>query len=203
MFATRRFRRIASYTSIAASLILLPGCDALAELGLDANVLNEDEAEEVMMAAFNAVSQALSSAFKPNGPGDLLATGNVSDPFSTSAPCPSGGRVTISGNVSDNINNAGNGNASVTIQARLDSCRVDTSSRPLTVGGSYNASSSWTYSNFNIVGNMTTRLSGSFTWSGGGGSGSCPFDFTSTVNLNTYRTSMSGSSCGRPFSYSD
>ena len=189
-------RKPALWLLVAVSL---SGCDALAELGLDPNVLTDEEAEEVVAAAFEAVSLALANA-RFNQVGDLQVNGV---PISSTATCDAGGRINLTGDVSDNVDSRGNGSFSVTLRASLLSCGVSTSSRDLVLSGGYTASTTWSMRSFNMSGDMVTRLAGNVSWSGGSGSGSCPFSMTYTVNASTQRLTASGSSCGKSISFSD
>lgn len=164
------------------------------------NQLSEAEVEEVMQAAFEALTVAMGSSFRPMGPGmDRIAS---AIPIEATGECPLGGGVDVSGDINDNINDEGTGKMEMNMTVSWLDCVVQTSKRKLTLGGGYDVDAEFNYDQWEVVGDARFEIDGSFTWKGPGANGTCPFKALYLYDESAQKITVSGNTCGRTISFS-
>jgi hypothetical protein len=116
-------------------------------------------------------------------------------PVSSSAPCPGGGTIAVSGNFDFTLNN-GSGSDSTTLTITPTNCSVDN----VTINGNPNVMLATTlnFQNNTIQFPVTLMENGGITF-GPNPSGSCSINVTATVNSLTSCT-ISGTVCGQSVS---
>lgn len=190
-------KRIHNFLVVGALLGGLVACsgDSPSE---PASQLSQQEVEEVMQAAFEAVAVAMGGSMRVMPGMDRIAA----VPINMTGPCPLGGSVGIDGDITDNVNQHGTGKVQIEMAVSWLDCVVQTSARKLQLKGGYNVDAEFNYLEWETVGDIRFEMNGNFTWKGSGKTGSCPFQVLFLYDDDAGKVSVNGNSCGRTINFS-
>lgn len=129
--------------------------------------------------------------------GELPPTLFNTESFSETVACQLGGNITLAGTVTSLISDQGTGTFGMQLAYSPNGCGVNTSQGPFIMNGNPNLSigANYTVSQWNIQ-TMTMEMTGGFSWTGGGQSGSCSVNVSYNFNYATSNLQMSGHMCG-------
>jgi hypothetical protein len=160
--------------------------------------------QQEALAIFGELMAAISLAMAGGGaaagdvaPGVVPAATVNPTSISQSAACSGGGTITITGTVSDNINDSGTGTTTFNWRQKPTGCRVTTPSGQYTVDGDPDLSGDFkmSFSNWSPVGETTYTMKGGYRFAGSA-DGRCAVDVTYSLNTSTYQGRIRGSMCG-------
>jgi hypothetical protein len=190
-------RKVARLFALVAGLALFAAaCGSDNGTGTNSgDPLTAQEALDVFTQLNLAISQALGGITAPPA-----SPGAAMEPIpEVSANCPGGGSVTVSGDVTSNIDQQTlEGNITFDFTESISNCVVTSAGKSFTVNGDPNISIA---GDFDISQNPvsitgTYDLSGGFRYEGDGRTGSCAMN----VSVNFSNLSVSGSVCGNSIS---
>lgn len=117
--------------------------------------------------------------------------------FSETVACELGGNITLNGSTTSLINDQGTGTFAMQLAYTPTGCGVTSSQGPFTLNGnpSLSAGANYTVSQWNIQ-TMTMEMTGGFSWTGAGQSGSCSMNVSYNFNYVSGNLQMSGHMCG-------
>lgn len=189
----------------AVVAVLAAACSSSTEPGTKS--LSSTEAQAVMGALFTQVFSASSAIFSSRTPtnvaGGVLASraplAATTSTYTGTAACPLGGTISLTYADTYSVDANGTGSMVVDYSYTPRGCVVSVGNRNVTVNGAPTLAMHLS-ANFvagSIVGDMSIRETGGFSWSGG----NCAVDYTATYNANgSYRSS--GTVCGQDVSSS-
>lgn len=151
--------------------------------------------EVVLGAAF------LGGASFSNAPGGDFQAGSALEPFEYSGPCQEGGTLSMTGNVTDNTDEFGNGSASFDVTLVHTNCgaRAQSNGMLFTLNGNPNVGMDFQITSTETTFSYDGSINGNVRWTSGSRSGTCPIDIQWEYNAteNSFSGSQSGSACGK------
>jgi len=194
--------------AVIVSTSLLWGCSD-SKSSNDNDKLSEEVSMEIltqlmvqsMMLGFGVVDKI--DEIDPDGYQYIKNRDFVAETISVSIPCSEGGSMAVNGTFTNNINDAGTGNASFDMRNNPTNCGMVTSEGVFKVNGNPDLRTTFAmnYSEWEPVGNFTFAFTGGYNWTGSGGSGSCSMNVAYTFNFdNPGLITITGSMCGYSFS---
>jgi hypothetical protein len=171
---------------------MLAACGGDSSTGPKAPVLTAAEAQAIAVAIFEEIERAVGDATLSGQTAELAVVATSREAYS--GPCLKGGK--ISGDVSfvEDLNAAGSGTATSTITAKPQACMISTGSRVIPVDGDLTYRMSFTFAQFEPVGDFTFTGKGTLRWDGG----SCVVDYGARFTETSM--SLTGSICGESVS---
>lgn len=197
--ALRNARRALGSLGLAALTLGAAACGGDDDPAAPSGDLTAAEAEAMMEAL---VSAGGAFFFAPPVSFGAPALQPTSEDFDETIPCPGGGNVRLTGTVSSDMDNDGNGTLSMNVTQVHDGCTATAQSNgsTWTFDGdpSVQVAFEWVLSETAI--SVSGTQSGSIAYSSGGKSGSCAtqlsYDFSVGNDGQTVSGTVNGSVCG-------